>query len=74
MRQERNMDGANWLQYPQLGKADVMLELAESNCQRFAGSLQQRALYLWNIHMKLLSILCTPLQPKFPLQIHGTHL
>lgn len=48
-----------------------MLAPAERQC--LAGSLQQLALYLWNIHVKLRSVLCTPLQPKFPLQIRGTH-
>lgn len=66
------MDGVNWLQHPQLGKADVMVELGESTCKRLGRSLQQLALYLWNIHVKLLSIVCTP-QPKLPLQIHVTH-
>lgn len=67
MTQERNMDGVNWLQHPQLGKADVMLEPEESTWQCVAGSLQQLALWhLWYIHVKLWCILCTPPQPQFP--------
>lgn len=73
MCETRSMDGASWLQHPQLWEVADMLEAAKHPRWHLAGSLQQLAPYLWNSCVKPYIHFCTPPQAKFPFWISGTH-